>query len=63
MNLAFRTSIHVGVHLICWASRVQGWGSKEQVEKVVEVGRDFVVKGWENDREFFDGTVLKCLFH
>ncbi len=62
-DLAFKTVIHVGVHLICWGSRVQGWGSKEQVEKVVEVGRDFVVKGWEKDRGFFEGTALKCLFH
>lgn len=61
-DLAFRTVIHVGVHLICWGSRVSGWGSKEQVEKVVEIGRDFVVKGWARDKAFFDDTVLKCLF-
>lgn len=61
-DFAFRTAIHVGVHLICWGSRVQGWGTKEQVEKVVEVGRDFVVKGWEKDRAFFEVTALKCLF-
>jgi thiamine kinase-like enzyme len=61
-QMAFRTAIHVGVHLICWGSRVQGWGSKEQVEKVVEVGRDFVVKGWEKDRGYFEGTALECLF-
>ncbi|KAH8789101.1 kinase-like domain-containing protein [Hyaloscypha sp. PMI_1271] len=61
-DFAFRTAIHVGVHLICWGSRVQGWGTKEQVEKVVEVGRDFVVKGWEKDRAFFESTALKCVF-
>lgn len=62
-DFAFRTTTHVGVHFICWGSRVQGWGTKEQVEKVVEVGRDFVVKGWEKDRRFFERTALKCLFH
>jgi hypothetical protein len=62
-DFAFRTTMHVGVHLICWGSRVQGWGTKEQVEKLVEVGRDFVVKGWEKDGRFFKGTALKCLFH
>ncbi|TVY83243.1 4-hydroxytryptamine kinase psiK [Lachnellula suecica] len=61
-DMAFRAAIHVGVHLICWGSRVQGWGSKEQVEKVVEVGRGFVVNGWEKDRRYFEGTLLKCLF-
>jgi hypothetical protein len=62
-NLAFRTAIHAGVHLICWGSRVAGWGTKEQVENVVEIGRDFVVKAWAKDKPFFEGTALKFLFH
>jgi hypothetical protein len=62
-DLAFRTAIHVGVHLICWGSRVQAWGTKEQVEEVVGIGRDFVVKGWEKNKDFFDGNALKPLFH
>ncbi len=62
-DIAFRTAIHVGVHLTCWGSSVQGWGTEEQVEKVVELGRDFIVKGWEKNREFLEGTFLKCLFH
>jgi hypothetical protein len=108
-EMAFRVAIHVGVHLICWGSSVQGWGTEgmfnivpfhlnisetrllnnsselsqdlsplaflkilcsktyadfslEQVKKVVEVGRGFVVKGWEKDSIYFDGTPLKCLF-
>jgi thiamine kinase-like enzyme len=61
-GLAFRTAIHVDVHLICWGSRVPGQGSKEQVEKVVEIGRDCVIKRWVTAKAFFDGTVLKCLF-
>jgi len=62
-DLAFKTAIHVGTHLICFGSSVQGWGTKEQIESVVEIGRGFVVEGWEKNRGFFDGTVLKCLFH
>lgn len=62
-DLAFKTAIHVGAHLVCFGSRVQGWGTKEQVEAVVMVGRDWVVKGWEKDGEFFEGTALKCLFN
>ena len=61
-ELAFKTAIHFGTHLICWGTRVEGWGTKEQIEMVVEVGRGFVVKGWEKDRQFFEGTALKCLF-
>lgn len=61
-EIAFRTAIHVGVHLICWGSRVPGWGTKEQVEKVVEIGRGFVVEGWNRDKNYFEKTALKCLF-
>lgn len=60
--LAFKTAIHVGTHLVCWGSRVQGWGTKEQVEAVVEVGRDWIVKAWEKDGKYFEGTALNCLF-
>jgi hypothetical protein len=62
-DFAFRTAIHVGVHLICWGPTIQGWGTKEQVEKVVEIGRNLVVKGWQKDKPFFEKTALKCLFH
>ncbi|RDW88691.1 hypothetical protein BP6252_00723 [Coleophoma cylindrospora] len=61
-DLAFRTAVHFGTHLICWGSSVQGWGTKEQVEKVVEIGRDFVTRAWAGDREWFVGSPLDCLF-
>lgn len=61
-DLAFETAIHVGTHLICWGSRVAGWGTQEQIEDVVRIGRDLVVRGWEKDTAFFEGTVLRCLF-
>lgn len=59
---AFRVAIHVGCHLICWGSRVQGWGTEEQVRGVVGVGREFVRKGWEKDGEYFKGGLLRGLF-
>lgn len=57
-DIAFRTAIHTGVHLVCW-SNVPGWGTPDQVEDVVRIGKDFIVKGWERDREWFvsDGTL------
>jgi len=61
-GLAFKTAIHVGTHLIGFGTSVQGWGTTEQVEACVEVGRDFVVNGWKKDKKFFEGTALKCLF-
>jgi thiamine kinase-like enzyme len=61
-DLAFETVVHVGTHFICFGSRTAGWGTEEQVRRLVEIGRDFMVKGWARDREFFEGTALKCLF-
>ena len=62
-DIAFRTAVHVGVHFVAWGSTIPGWGTQEQVEDVVRVGRDFVVKGWEKDRTWFvERTALGCLF-
>ena len=58
---AFRTAIQVGAHLICWGSR-SSKGTPEQTEAAMRIGKDFVVRGWEKDKSFFDGTVLRCLF-
>ncbi|KAL4898386.1 kinase-like domain-containing protein [Aspergillus ambiguus] len=60
-EMAFRTAIHVGTHLICWGSTVAGWGTDEQVQEVVRIGRDLVVNGWEKNRGGFEG-VWGCLF-
>lgn len=52
--VAFEIAIHMGVHLIVWGSRVEGWGTKKQIERVVEVGRNWVLAGWAQDREALD---------
>jgi len=65
-ELAFRTVIHVGTHLICFGSGVKGWGSEEQVRGVVEMGRRLVVAGAERKRgelEEMGEGVWRCLFH
>ncbi|KAJ5960800.1 uncharacterized protein N7479_007950 [Penicillium vulpinum] len=61
-EMAFRTAIHVGVHLICWGSRVPGWGTEKQVEEVVKVGRDLIVHAWSKDKAWFAEGALGCLF-
>ncbi|KAF9887649.1 hypothetical protein FE257_009742 [Aspergillus nanangensis] len=61
-DMAFRTAIHVGTHLICWGTTVAGWGSEEQIEDLVRIGRDLVVKGWEKDRDWFVSGFWECLF-
>ena len=61
-DFAFRTIIHVGVHLICFGSRTPGWGTEEQSENLVRVGKEIIVKAWKKDRSGFEGHVLGSLF-
>jgi hypothetical protein len=65
-DMAFRTAIYVGVHLISWYNRRPRNGprvaSPEVIVAGLTVGRDFVVKGWERDVEFFKGSGLASLF-
>ncbi|OQD72107.1 hypothetical protein PENPOL_c001G00212 [Penicillium polonicum] len=61
-EMAFRTAIHVGVHLVCWGSRVPGWGTQKQIEEVVKLGRDLIVHGWRKDKAWFAEGILSCLF-
>ncbi|KAG9245680.1 kinase-like domain-containing protein [Calycina marina] len=50
-----------GNHLICWGTRVEGWGTEAQVEDLAQVGRDFIVNGRKEDKQYFLGTALACL--
>ncbi|KAL7268752.1 hypothetical protein RUND412_008608 [Rhizina undulata] len=60
-ELAWRTAVHFGTHLVVWPPRVQGWGSKERVEEGVSVGAEYVRRGWERDWEWLKGSVLGVL--
>lgn len=59
---AFRAIVHVAVHLICFGSRVPGWGTPEQNVRLVETGKEVLLKAWGKDREWFKGHVLGSLF-
>ena len=61
-EMAFRTLIHVGTHLIFFGSTVPGWGTDEQIADVVRLGKDLIVKAWEKDKSWFKGLVWECLF-
>lgn len=61
-DLAFRTAIQVGVHLISFGTSVQGWGTAEQVEAVARTGRDLIVNAWGKRRDWFERGDLACLF-
>ncbi|KAJ0168022.1 hypothetical protein CTA2_11200 [Colletotrichum tanaceti] len=61
-DFAFRTLLHVGVHLIGFGTTVQDWGTEEQIKGVASEGRDLVMNSWEKNREFFDCHPLGCIF-
>lgn len=64
--MAFRVAIHVGVHLINWHSRRPQRGpwvaTPEAIVTGLALGRDFILKGWEKDKEFFESSSLAPLF-
>lgn len=64
-DMAFRTAIYVGVHLIGWYHRRPRTAppvAREVVIAGLTIGRDFICKGWEKDRKFFESTALASLF-
>ncbi len=65
-DMAFRTAIHTGVHLLHWYNRRAPTrpltGTPDQIMGAVTLGKDFIVKGWEKDRHWFENSVLASLF-
>ncbi|KAF3806445.1 hypothetical protein GCG54_00006210 [Colletotrichum gloeosporioides] len=61
-SFAFRTLLHVGVHLIGFGTTVPDWGDAEQVENVAAVGREVVLSAWAKSRRWFDDHPLGCIF-
>lgn len=61
-DFAYRTVIHVGVHLICFGSQTPGWGDAEQQKDVVRIGKEIIVRAWGRDCGYFVGHVLGSLF-
>jgi hypothetical protein len=60
-QVAFRTAIQIGAHLICVTSTM-GWGDSRQVEEAVAHGKDIIMHAWQKDRLWFHSAELGCLF-
>ena len=65
-ELAFRTAIHVGTQLIGGYYRRPKRGGvaapEDMVVDMLRFAKDFVVKGWERDMGWFEGSILAPLF-
>jgi hypothetical protein len=65
-DLAFRTAIHTGVHLVCWYIRgpkqTSMVVSEDQVRDIIKAGVDLIVRGWKKDRQWFGDSLLAPLF-
>lgn len=67
-EMVFRTAIHVGMQLVCWCKRGPPlhmrpqWSTPGLIAGVVKLGVNFIVKGWEKDREWLESGALKGLF-
>ncbi len=62
IDTAFRVAIHVGAHLVVIGGSVAGWGSPEDVDRVVAFGRDMILHAWAKDRAWFRGSALESMF-
>ncbi|KAI0509604.1 kinase-like domain-containing protein [Xylaria bambusicola] len=65
-EFAFRIAIHAGVHLIGWYIR-RAPGSPlgfplDLVTDAMRTGRDWISKGWQKDKKYFENTPLARLF-
>lgn len=54
VDFAFRVLIHVGAHLICIGSTTPGWGTPEEGQTIVKMGRDVLINAWKRDAEAFE---------
>ncbi|KAI0857195.1 kinase-like domain-containing protein [Xylaria cubensis] len=65
-DFAFRVAVHAGVHLIGWYIRRAPTAPLgfplERVTDAMRIGRDWILKGWQKDREYFKSTPLALLF-
>ncbi|KAI1483171.1 kinase-like domain-containing protein [Daldinia eschscholtzii] len=65
-ELAFRTAIHAGVQLIGWYTRRAPTAPLqfplEKVTDAMRIGRDWIVKGWQMNRDYFQNSPLSPLF-
>ncbi|KAF2718264.1 hypothetical protein K431DRAFT_322527 [Polychaeton citri CBS 116435] len=65
-DFAFRSAIHTGIHLIGWYTRRPANAplpfALTEVEEIIRLGRDFILKAWVRDKKWFAQTLLASFF-
>ncbi|KAF4455790.1 hypothetical protein F53441_1989 [Fusarium austroafricanum] len=59
---AWKVASQVGVHLLSFGTLTSGLGTREEIEDVARTARDVIVKAYNRDRAWFDGSDFACLF-
>ncbi|RPA77003.1 hypothetical protein BJ508DRAFT_417326 [Ascobolus immersus RN42] len=61
VDLAFKSMMHFGGHLVTWP-RITGWPDEGgKIESVIELGAEYLRKGWERDVDFLMDSIFKAL--
>jgi hypothetical protein len=65
-EVAFRTAVTTGIHLITWYRRRPADGElkapRDVIVEAMQLGMDSIKNGWKKDREWFRGGIFECLF-
>lgn len=61
-EMGFRVVMHAGVHMINWCARHPDADLKRQVEVLLQRAVEMIARAWKQDRGWFQGDVLGCLF-
>jgi thiamine kinase-like enzyme len=61
-EMGFRVLIHAGVHILNWCARHPDADLKGKVEALMQRAVEMTVRAWRQERGWFDGDVLGCLF-
>ncbi|RBR19598.1 hypothetical protein FVER53590_10932 [Fusarium verticillioides] len=66
-EIAFRTAIHTGMQLLGWYNRRAPSdavkGTREQISNAAKISTNFIVNGWERQKQWFQSTPLATLFN
>ncbi|KAF5636176.1 carboxypeptidase [Fusarium sp. NRRL 52700] len=66
-DMAFRTAIHAGVQFLGWYNRRipsdPAKGTTEQISSAAKISTNFIVYGWNREKQWFRRTPLAPLFH